>query len=171
MTKLLSDLIGMPIYEDSMPTRPVALIRDAIVDPENGSLIAFMTHRRKILLLRDTRFFQSVFFVHSADDLLAQDEVIRVDKILQKCPSLLGLPVYTNKNNVFIGRIVDLELDITVGQLVNMYTSKLFLFVRYDERILSAKNIVEIHSDRIIVKDTSAIKEPKKNEVEELAMA
>lgn len=169
MTKLLSELIGMPIYEDSMPTGPVALIRDAIIDPETGALVALMTHRRKVIMLRDTRFFQSVFFIHSTDDLLEQDDVVRVHKILKKVPSLLALPVYVEiKENEmsYVGRVVDLEIDISLGQLINVYTSKLFLFVRYDERILAAKNIIEISADRIVIKDTRKAKVPKKVEVE-----
>lgn len=152
-----------------MPTGPIALIRDVIIDPDTGALVAFMTHNRKVLLLRDTRFFQSVFFVHSGEDLLEQNEVVRVHKILKKIPSVLGLPVYIDKKdekNEYVGRVVDLELDITIGNLVNIYTSKLFLFVRYSERILSAKNIIEITTDSILIKDSSKVKAAKKVEVE-----
>ncbi len=169
MITLLSELIGMPIYEDSMPIGPIALIRDVIIDPDTGALVAFMTHRRKVVLFRDARFFQSVFFIRSSDDLLEQDDVIRVHTILKKCPTLLGLPVYIDKKdekNEYIGRVVDLEIDTSIGQLVSMYTSKLLLFLRYDDRIISAKSIVEITPDAVLIKDSSKSKARSKVEVE-----
>ncbi len=158
MRKLLSDVVGMPLYVESSPERPLSVVRDILVDPETGAIVAFVCIRKKVVIPRDVIMFNNALFIRSHDDLLDFEDVIRVRDVMRTVPTIVGLPVYGEDNKTFVGRVVDFEFDVVACVLTAIYTARLLFFVRYNERIIAHHNIIKIQSDRILVRNAALVK-------------
>ncbi len=141
---------------------PVASIKRAVIDPSNLKIIAFdvdgpIIHNGEagnILDATDIREVANIgLIIDSADDLVAQEDVIKIDNIMKLNFDLVGLKVKT-KSGSKLGKIEDFVLDtetFTIHQLiVHRPAAKAFLD---PELIVPRDEIVEVNDYEVIVKD------------------
>lgn len=158
--RLYSKIVGTPVYEDG-GERPMTTVRDVVIDPENGKLVAFVVNISKNLVITpiDVLSWTEVIRVHNNDAIVVADEVLRIEQVMAKHVSIFHNKVYT-KSDEYLGKVNDFSVDSNVMMLQKLYLSKGFLgLIRYQSRIVSAKNILEILPDRIVIKDETQVKE------------
>ena len=98
--------------------------------------------------------------VHSGDVIIDAKEVLRIAEVQKKNIRIFHGRVET-KSGKYLGKVYDLSIDSNTFMLQKLFTAKgLPALFRYDSRIISAKNIIEILPDKIVVKeDLKKVKE------------
>lgn len=158
MEILYSKIIGTPVYETD-GLRPVLLVQDIIIDPENGKLLAFVVDEKSGLIVCpvDVIAVKHGIVIRSEDDLGHIDDVLRVKTVAEGVGSFFKKPVVTESGKT-IGEVIDMALDEKFLVLTKLYTAKVFLgIVQSDSRIISAKNIIEVTGEKIVVKDDEGV--------------
>lgn len=164
MQKLYSEIIGLPVF-DEYSQRPVSLVQDVIIDPENGKVLAYVVKGKHLIVPMDILRMHNGIYIHDKDHILPFEEVLRAAEVARRYIGIIGACVITERGKVILGRAVDYEIDTTHMVLTKLHVAKLFLFFRYQEKIISYAHIVRIEHNTIIVKDSHEVK------VEEKAMA
>ena len=156
MKKWFTDLIGTPIALRKTPFK-VGRLLELVVHPDDGSLVALITTKRRAIAPVDLGPFErDMFTVREPDVLIPPSELVRLKSLPKEKRRLLGKNVVT-KSGQRLGRTYDLAFDMETFSLVQfLVTRKWFLFLTLEKRILSFKDIVEITEEAIIVKDRSA---------------
>ena len=152
MEALFSRSIGLPIV-DQHSHLVVGRLSDIIIDTETGKIIAFALLRGQIVVPLDIIEWRPDHLVISdMDHIVHADDVVRIQAVLQR-----HIPVFANRvvteADEYIGRVVDMVFNTKTFELKNLFVAKLFLIFKYDHRIISVKNIIEIKKEKIIVKD------------------
>ena len=170
MEKLYSDIVGSPVVEDNV-LRPIATVKDLILDPETGKLAAFVVDIRKNLVISpiDVLFFGNRIQIHERHAVISGSDILRVEAIQKKNIRIFGNKVVT-EDGFKLGKVVDFSMDMRDYVLKKLFVSKEILgMVRYDSRIIPAKNIVEILPNKIVVKNNlEAVKEKEGARSEDL---
>ena len=155
-----SKLIGTPVL--SVQTgAPVGFISHPIIDPDSLIIIAFrldgpLVHKSENSLLdaRSIREYSDLgMVIDSIDELIADDDVIKISKILELNFDLIGLKVETKKGSR-LGKLIDYTVtpeDYIVQQII---VKRPPLKALIDpELTISRKEIVEVNDYKVIVKD------------------
>ena len=148
-----SKIIGLPVFKADT-ARPVFLINDVIIDPNNGRIIAFLTHGKQKLVVtpHDILAIKHGIWIRDAGDLGTVEDVLRVAKVVNDFGSFFMKKVFTEEGK-YLGKILDMYFDSQIICLTKILVSKTFLgFVQYDSRVLPAKNIIDTTKDSVIVK-------------------
>lgn len=156
MQRFYSELIGLPIYSSSSNS-PITLIKDLIIDPETGKLLAFYVRNNRIVVPMDVENLGSALVVEDRDRILPIDDVLRVKEVAKMNMRIIGSKVFSQMNKIFLGRVVDYEIDTTHMVLTKIHVAKIFIFFHLNERIFSQKQIVKIEKKKIIVRDNKEI--------------
>lgn len=162
MQKLFSQIIGKPVF-DEFSVSPVALVHDVLIDPENGHIVAFLVSRKRVVVPFDiTRFSSAALYIADRDSLTPPEDVLRVREVLRLNIPILGAKV-TNMHNVYIGKVVDFEIDTKTMSLSHIFTAKTIFFFHTNDRTFARKQIISITKKGIQVKDDAEVKvkEPK----------
>ena len=162
------DTIGMPIL-DFYTGETLGLLQDIIVRPEDGKIEAFWVRsvehpfRNLILQTRDIVDWKQNVYIKSIDAMTDPSEVVRIRSILEQGAYVIGNRVYDEENKA-LGRAFDLDFDPDYFLMRNLYAQKQFLLFAHQARVFSAKNIIQITPERIVVQDLSLLKsvEPQK---------
>jgi len=167
LEKLYSNTIGVPVFEDDNP-RPFTSIKDIVVDPENGKVLGFVVdvNRNKILTPFDIISWKNVVKVNRAMDVTSGEDILRVDEVQKNGVYYVGNRVETKKGE-YLGKVYDLAIDSGRMDLRKIFVAKSILgMIRYENRIISAKDIVEVLPEKIVVKEGArTVKERVKREV------
>lgn len=171
MHKLYFQLIGLPVFDEASSS-PVTLIKDVIIDPENGKVLAFLVRNGEVIISIDVeRITSEGLFIADRDRVVPVDDVFRVHNVLKMDISLAGMRVISQRTKAYLGRVVDFEIDTKQMMLVNIHVAKTMVFFRFNERIFSYRNIVRISKGIVIVKDSSEIRAEEKARVRSEAFA
>ena len=165
MERSYSKIIGTPIFNDN--TRPLTTVRDLIIDPATGKILAFVVNINKKLIVTplDVLSWGENIKVHNGDAIIDANEVLRVENVLKNQIKVLSNKVYT-KNGEYLGKVIDYSVDNKSYLLKNLFISKGFLgLIRYQSRIIPYKDIIEIKRDKIIIRDI--LKKIKVNQEEQ----
>ena len=153
MQKLYSEIIGMPVLTE-YSDRPSAFIQDIIIDPENGSVLAFRVKRNHIIVPYDVESIGRALIIADSNRILPIAEVLRVENVFNMNINIIGARVITEKEKIEIGHVVDYEINTTTMSLTKIHSAKTFLFFRFNDRIISYKNIVKINKHSILIKES-----------------
>lgn len=152
LEKLYSHIVGTPVFEDD-ERHPVAFVRDVIIDPETGNLLALMINKNQIISVFDIASWGEVVRIRNSDVIAPLEDVLRVFEVYKRGIKVFGNRVET-ENGTILGIVVDYVIDEKAMTLKKIFTAKLVLGIfRHENRIISAKNIIEIRADKIIVRD------------------
>lgn len=174
MEKFYTKIVGTPVVEDDK-SRPITTVKDVLVDPEKGKLIALIVDVGSNLIITpmDILSWHDVIQVHNRDVIVEGSEVMRVEAVQKGGIKILHNRVET-KEGKYLGKVADFAVDTHVMELKRIFVAKGFLALfRYESRIIPVKNILEILPDKIVVKDDiGAVKEEAKEKapLEELAL-
>lgn len=139
--------------------RPITTVKDVIIDPERGKLIALIVDsgRNLIITPMDILSWHDVIQVHDRDVIVEGSEILRVEAV-QKSGVKFFQNKVENKDGKYLGKVVDFSIDTHLMDLKKLFVAKGFLALfRYESRIIPAKNILEVLQDKIIVKDDIAV--------------
>ena len=139
----------------------IATVKRVVIDPNNLKIIAFEVggplirgEVGNILDVTDIREVANIgMIIDSTDDLMEQEDVIRINDIMKLNFNLVGLKVKTKKGEK-LGKVEDYVLDtetFTIHQLiVHRPAAKALLD---PELTIPRSEIVEINDYEVIVKD------------------
>ncbi|MBU1018898.1 MAG: hypothetical protein ABII07_05860 [Patescibacteria group bacterium] len=156
MLSTLSQTVGLPIISEQAEG-PVALIKDILIDPNNGGVTGVaILMSKKIVATSDIRSW-------TPEGIKVVDEtaIIERSEIIKQQISILGHAVF-DKNEKFLGIVHDFVVDTEVSQLKQIFVKKSIIFIPIEKRIIDYRDIVEILPDRIVVKNGLA---PSKEKV------
>lgn len=153
MEKLFSRILGTPVLQDGL--RPITSVKDVVVDPENGKVIAFVVNinQNKIITPIDVVEWKGDFLkVHPGEVIIDGHEVLRVERV-QKAGIRIERNRVVSKDGMFLGRVYDFSVDTNAMALKNLYVAKDILgLLRYEKKIIEWKEILEITAKKIVVK-------------------
>lgn len=158
MDKFYTKIVGTPVVEDDN-LRPITTVKDVVIDPERGKLIALIVDSGKNLIITpmDILSWHDVIHVHDRDVIVEGNEVLRVEAVQKSGVKIFHNRVET-KEEKYLGKVADFSIDTHLMDLKRLFVAKGFLALfRYESRIIPAKNILEILSDKIIVRDDVAV--------------
>lgn len=158
--RLASEIINLDVFslEDNAV---LGKVRDLIVDPENGKLIALQIYGRGIskdrnlISILEIKYFDSeMLAVESKKQIESKQEMPKAYEILKAKIRILKNKVFT-ENGDYLGRVRDFALDFN-DTLARIYVSRAGFesLVGY-QRIFSFSQILEISARKIIVFDKS----------------
>lgn len=152
---------------------PIATVAAAIIDPNNLKILGLklsgplVAHSNENLIdVKSIREYSRYgCIIDSADELIAEDDVIKIKNVLELNFDLIGLKVET-KQGTKLGRVSDYTLtseDFMVQQIIVRRPALKALVD--SELTISRKEIVEVTDYKIIVKDEEkVIKEKAEND-------
>ncbi|MBR2766692.1 PRC-barrel domain-containing protein [Candidatus Saccharibacteria bacterium] len=159
MLVMNSRLLGAPVLS-VQAGGPIGRIVDAIIDPDNLSVIAFhidgppINKQQNILDVRSVREYSSYgFVIDDIDELVSPDDVIRINNILKLNFNLLSLKVETKKGSK-LGKVQDFTLtseDFIIQQII--VKRPMIKSLNDPELTIPRNEIVEITDYKIIVKE------------------
>lgn len=158
MEKFFSKIVGTPILCDDN-LRPVASVRDIVIDPENGKVLGLFTdlRQKKIISAIDILSWGDYVKINDLSAIIDANNIMRVEQIINSDRKIFRNNVET-KGGEYIGKVVDFSINLKTMELNTIYVTKEFLgLVRFSSRIIKAKDIIEVLSDKIIVKDGLAL--------------
>jgi len=153
MERLFSNIIGTPVVDDDFK-HPITVVRDVIIDPERGKLIALVVDvgRNLVIAPIDILAWGDTIRIPAHDAIVEGSDILRVAEVQKKNIGIFHSKVETKKKE-YIGKVVDFSIDSHDLSLKKLYTAKDILgLVRYDSRIIPAKIIEQILPKKIIVK-------------------
>lgn len=158
MEYLYSKIISLPVFAaDSL--RPLCTIRDILMDPESGKVVAFLVDLRKglIITVNDIVAVKHGIWIRESEDIIPIEDMLRADKVYKDYGSFFKKKVRT-ENGKSLGVVVDMTIDEHSFILNKLYVAKGFAgIVQFDARIIPAKNIIEVTRDKIVVKNDEGL--------------
>lgn len=144
--------VGTPIVSEQAE-EPVALLRDVLINPESGAILAIgIFLSKKIIPTTDIReWTHECIKIVDETAITDREELIKLASFKPKSTKIFGKEVY-KEDGKFMGFVEDFVFDTDVGQLTQIYAVKKFLFISLEKRIISFKDIVKIEENKIIVK-------------------
>lgn len=169
MERLFTNILGTPITDDDF-RRPITFVKDVLIDPERGTLVALIVDisQNLVIVPIDILDWGESIRISSHEAIIEGKEVLRVAEVQKKNIGILHNRVET-KDKEYIGNVIDFSIDSKDLKLKKLYTAKSVLgLVRYDSRIIPSKNIERILPKKIIIKENfHPVYEPSKAMVEE----
>lgn len=157
MLTLISNLVNKPVVTMDQ-AEPLGLLRDPIIDPTNGKLIAFFfghgfLHMQQSVLAADdiASYDDNRIVVHRDDVARVVDEEPKIREILSQRVPVLGANVLTESGKK-LGRANDLLLDTELSMIVKYYVHGML-----SDRIIPAEHVVTIDKRGIIVDDIAEV--------------
>lgn len=158
-----SKLIGLPILS-VQDSGPIGSIASAIIDPDTLKIIAFRIYGAtnsdggNILDVRSVREYSKYgLVIDSADELVGDSDIVKIEKVLELNFNLIGLKVETKKGTK-LGKITDFtvtEDNFSVQQIiVKRPTIKSFLD---PELVIPRAEITEVTDYKVIVRDEEKV--------------
>ncbi|MFA6528818.1 MAG: PRC-barrel domain-containing protein [Candidatus Gracilibacteria bacterium] len=140
---------------------PVALLRDIIINPDSGAILALgLFISKKIIPITDIREWTHEW-VKIVDEtaIIDREELIKLSSFNPKRTKIFGKEVY-KEDGKFMGFVEDFIFDTEIGSLTQLYIVKKFLFISLEKRVVWFRDILRIEDDKIIIKnDTRGTKE------------
>ena len=158
-----SRLIGTSVLS-VQASGPIGRIISSIIDPDNLQIIAFrlegpgVDRRQNILDTRSIREYSKYgIVIDTADELMADDEVVRISEVLELNFNLIGLKVETKKGSN-LGKVIDFTLTpddfVTQQLIVKRPAIKSFID---PELTIPRQEIIEVTDYKIIVKNEEKV--------------
>ncbi len=164
MLVMNSRIIGTPILS-IQAGGPIATIKSAIIDPNDLKILGFYLEgplvnraEARILDVRSIREYSQLgMVIDNIEELVAPDDVIKIQNVLELNFDLINLKVRTKKGTK-LGHIIDYTLtseDFIVQQII-VKRPLVKAFVD-PELTISRKEIVEITDYEVIIKDEEKV--------------
>ena len=167
-----SSLLGRPVLSLHIGGA-IGEVQSIIVDPNELKIVAFFlvgplikSGDANLLETKSIREFSKLgMIVDSSDELLQQDEVVALDKIIQLNFRVDGLTVEDEKG-AKLGKVVDFTVDVLDFRIMQLVVKRPILKALLDsELVIGRSEIIEVTDTKIIVKNEVS-KTNKKTETE-----
>jgi len=160
MIKFFSEILGSEVLIKQERLRG-GKITSIIINPDDGTFLGILTDsypgkKTAIPASEITGFGDGIALVNSIDSLGEPDDIIRIKTALGKKTKIIGQKVFTESGQK-LGKCINATLNLRYQKLDKIYvTPKAYISFLATDLIISAKNIIEIKADRIIVSDEFA---------------
>lgn len=154
MQRLFRDIIGMPVFAEDFGG-PVAVLRDLVIDSENGKVMAVVVNKRKnkVIVPMDILAWKRYMRIRSADVILEGQDVVRVHEVQKRGIAIFGNKVVTESGKG-LGIVSDYVVDTKFFEMKKIFVSKNILGIfSSGRRIIPAKDIIEVRPEKIVVRD------------------
>lgn len=148
-------IIGLPII-DSVTGIKTAFVSDILVDPDGGSVLAFLIKKHffweksMVVSFRDVvEFYADGLLVRDADSVIDAIEVLKAKEVLDKKIRLIGSRVLT-MNGQKLGILYDFLFDTEPQKVMTLVVKKRF---SPERRIISAERVLSILPGKVIIRD------------------
>lgn len=145
----------------------MAPVSAVIIDPADGSFLGIMIEgpkkQKKVIPAMEIKGFGEDFvMINDLKSISEIDDVIRIKTALETGSKIIGAKVETESGQK-LGRVTNATIDLKFGALERLYVNviPLISFLSKD-LIISAKKIIEIQKNKIIVSDEFAKEKVKK---------
>lgn len=162
--RYLSQTFGMPIISSHGNYR-VGRIRDILVDHETGNIAAFMLAHHGVVLPQDVLVWKDYLLIHDETHISPLEDIVRVKAVFDRHIPIFGKRVVT-EGGLYVGHVYDLEFNPELFCLKNLHTAKIFFIFKFQERIIPAKQIIQVKKKAIIIKDPLQKKRVKESVIE-----
>ncbi len=152
------DIVGSPVMlfdEGNM----VAIVKDVIINPNNGKLEALWVKALTdevigdgILRTQDIVEWKNNLYIKDAHVISEPGDVLAIDEILDQNILFIGNNVQ-NEIGESLGSVYGAEFDTKSLYLKAIYTAQAILFFKFNKRIFSYDSIINVTEDLIVVKD------------------
>jgi len=166
MEKYYRQTIGSPVI--TRLGEVLTRVTDIILDTEKGKIVGFAVAagRTKVVAPIDIVNWNQSITIGDSGDIIEVEDVIHIQKTLEKGVTIVKKRVFT-KSGDYIGKVLDYGMNNKYFELTCIIVAKNFLGIVYwDKKIISAKDIIEIKKDRIVVKDLVTPLKMKKFQVD-----
>lgn len=158
MEKFYSKVIGTPVLVEE-GFRPIASVQDIVMDPERGTVIAFVVdiNKGKVIVPFDVLSWGDAIRVNDHASVVDSEDVLRVEEVQHSGVKVSGNKVETEEGKA-LGKVLDFSVNSKTMDIKKLYVGRTILgLVKFETRLIPAKNIVEILEDKIVVKDDEAV--------------
>lgn len=153
MEQVFSEIVGTLVMADDV--QPLTTVKNMVIDPENGKILAFVVdaYRNRIIAPIDVvEWRKGIMRVHNSEAIIDGDEILRVETVQESGIKLIGSKV-ESEDGFELGRVYDYTIDDKSLSLKNLDVAKgLIILFRYEKKIISWKDIIEILPEKIVVK-------------------
>lgn len=158
MVKFISKLLGARVllFQEKVL---VGEVTDVLIDPKDGAFIgleifSLTNNGQSYIPAGEIKGFgQGMVLVKDASSLSAEDDVVRIKRVLLEKPIIIGAKVYYEDGG-YVGRVEDATINIKLLALEKIYITHKFSKKFFTESmIVAAKMIVRIEPKKIIIKD------------------
>lgn len=163
MIRRYTSIIGMPLL-DFDEGQTLALLRDIIVNPNNGKIEAFWVKpvgnmfANLIVQTQDIMEWKKKIYIRNEGMMANPEDVLRVVEVLEQKTPIVDQVVMGQSGQSY-GVVSDLEFDDSTYGLRQIYVQKRFLSLfAYAQVQFSFKKILEITSEKIVVDDDARSK-------------
>lgn len=128
-----------------------------LIHPETGAVLAIFAHASRRLLVQPAdvlRLDRETVWVAHPDAVVATAEIVRVQQVLAAQIPLIGNRVFT-VSRVNLGDVLDTEIDTKTWQLTQLRVGKKVLGVTTREKLIAAREIVQIKKTEVTVRDAT----------------
>lgn len=165
MEKTYSEIIGTPVVVEGAGR--VTRITDVLLNPKDGRVVAFFTGKMKVISPMDIIFFGKAITIGHYEDIIDAEDLLKIKEIISNDIRLLKSKVETKKG-YYLGKLYDYYIDTSAYALTKIIVYKSFFgILKSADRLIPARDIVEIKKDLVIVQNRHAkkpvgVKEEKK---------
>lgn len=166
MEKYYRQTVGIPVVTQA--GQMVTRVRDIQLNTDSGKIVGFFVFgsHTKVVTPTDILEWDAALIIHDAEDVVEAEEVVNVMRAIQKEMKIMKKKVFT-KSGEHIGKVLDYGMNDKLFELTVLVVAKSFLgLIFWDKKIISAKDIVEVKPDRIIVKDLVKTVEMEKFQID-----
>ena len=150
MKKRWSEISGTSVLTDGKD-RPAGRVNAAFINPENGTLIAFLIGFSKVLTPIDIEKWSSDHILISSEEVLVGTfDILRLSQFGLRRTFFIGKTVFSKSGKKF-GRVRDFTIETKTTSLLDFEVSKGFFFLKWGKRIFSYSDIFEITERSITV--------------------
>jgi len=156
MEKTFNQIVGAPVIVEGMGK--VARITDILIDHKDGKVCCFFVDKgkMKVIIPMDIVFFGQAVTIHDSEDIIDAQDVIKVKDCIESDIRIHKSRVETKKGE-YLGKVHNFMLDVKGFGLTKIVVYKSILgLLKSPDRIISARDIIEIKKDLIIVKNKCA---------------
>lgn len=166
MEKYYRQTVGLPVV--SHAGEVLTAVRDVILDAEKGKIAGFWVTagKNKVIAPIDILRWDDIMEIGDFHDIIDAHEVTAIEKALEKNLRIFRQKVFT-KSGDYVGKVLDFGMNNQYFELTCLVVAKGFLgLIFWDKKIISARDILEVKKDGIIVKDLVTPVKMKKFQVD-----
>jgi uncharacterized protein YrrD len=156
MEKTYNQIIGTPVVVEGVGK--IARITDVLIDHNDGKVCCFFVDKGKLKIITpmDILFFGQAITIHDSEDIIDTQDVIKVRQCIESDVRIYKSRVETKKGE-YLGKVQDYYIDVKVFGLTKIVVYKSILgLLKSQDRLIPARDIIEIKKDLIIVKNKCA---------------
>lgn len=153
MEKYYLQSIGVPVITEEGAR--AGTVKDILIDPETGKVCAFSVSKRskRIIAPADILKWNNKIIIHDQFDIVEPEEISNACKIIENNIPIYRNMVYTQEGE-YIGKVTNIGIDNNFFILTCLIVAKTaFGIFEHNEKIITAKDIIEITAKKIIVKN------------------